>query len=224
VNGKNQTYDDKGNLTSDGERTYVYDAENRLTEVKDKEDKTIASFTYRADGMRKTMTTASQTITFHYDENKNITHETDGNNQVIASYTYADDQPISMTRGGKTYYYHTNYRGDVVALTDSAGAVVATYEYDAYGNLLKETGTVENPYRYAGYRYDGETGLYYLQSRYYNPETGRFLTRDNFEGFENEPLSLNKYSYVHNNPILFVDPSGNYAVVVYAIPGVGQVA
>ena len=113
-----------------------------------------------------------------------------------------------MTRGGKTYYYQTNYRGDVVALTDSAGAVVATYEYDAYGNLLKETGNVENPYRYAGYRYDGETGLYYLQSRYYNPETGRFLTRDTFEGFENEPLSLNKYSYVHNNPVVYVDPDG----------------
>ena len=141
--------------------------------------------------MRKTMTTGSKTTTFHYDENKNVTHETDGNNQVIASYTYADNQPISMTRGGKTYYYQTNYRGDVVALTDSAGAVVATYEYDAYGNLLKETGNVENPYRYVGYRYDGETGLYYLQSRYYNPETGRFLTRDTFEGLDEEPLSQN---------------------------------
>ena len=178
VNGKNQTYDDNGNLINDGERTYVYDAENRLTAVKDKDGNTIVSFTYRADSMRKTMTTGSKTITFHYDENNNVTHETNGNNQVIASYTYADDQPISMTRGGKTYYYQTNYRGDVIALTDSAGAVVATYEYDVYGNLLKETGSVENPYRYAGYRYEGETGLYYLQSRYYNPETGRFLTRD----------------------------------------------
>ena len=130
--------------------------------------------------MRKTMTTDSKTINFHYDEDKNVTHETDQNNQVIASYTYADNQPISMTRGGKTNHHQTNYRGDVVALTDSAGAVVATYEYDAYGNLLKETGTVENPYRYAGYRYDKEIGLYYLQSRYYNPETGRFLTRDTF--------------------------------------------
>ena len=114
-----------------------------------------------------------------------------------------------MTRGGKTYYYHTNYRGDVVALTDSAGAVVATYQYDAYGNLLKETGNVENPYRYAGYRYNKESGLYYLQSRYYNPETGRFLTRDTFEGFENEPLSLNKYAYAENKPILYTDPSGH---------------
>nr|WP_280525615.1 RHS repeat-associated core domain-containing protein [Kroppenstedtia eburnea] len=95
--------------------------------------------------------------------------------------------------------------GDVTALTDSTGAVVASYEYDAFGNLLKETGTVENPYRYAGYLYDEVTGLYYLQSRYYNPETGRFLTRDSFEGFENEPLSLNRYTYSA--------PSGNFDLV-----------
>jgi RHS repeat-associated protein len=113
-----------------------------------------------------------------------------------------------MTRDGKTYYYQTNYRGDVLALTDSSGNVVATYEYDAFGRLLKETGTVENPYRYAGYRYDKETGLYYLQSRYYNPEMGRFLTRDVFEGFLNETLSVNKYVYTENNPVMSIDPDG----------------
>ncbi|QKI81212.1 RHS repeat-associated core domain-containing protein [Kroppenstedtia eburnea] len=210
VNGQAYSYDKNGNLTHDGKRTYVYDAENRLTAVKEGE-KTLASFTYRADGMRKTMTTGSQTLTFHYDENKNVTYETDQNHQIVAHYTYgANNELVSMTRGGKTYYYQTNYRGDVTALTDSTGAVVATYEYDAFGNLLKETGTVENPYRYAGYRYDEVTGLYYLQSRYYNPETGRFLTRDSFEGFEDKSLGLNKYSYVLNNPVINVDPDGHW--------------
>ncbi|EGK10824.1 cell wall-associated protein, partial [Desmospora sp. 8437] len=136
----------------------------------------------------------------------------------MAHYTYgANNELVSITRGGKTYYCQTNYRGDVTALTDSTGAVVASYEYDAFGNLLKETGTVENTYRYAGYRYDEVTGLYYLQSRYYNPETGRFLTRNSFEGFEDEPQSLNKYSYVHNNPILYVDPNGNHPVIAVAL-------
>ncbi|PMB01373.1 hypothetical protein CEN49_27750 [Fischerella thermalis CCMEE 5273] len=59
-----------------------------------------------------------------------------------------------------------------------------------------------------GYRYDEVTGLYYLQSRYYNPEIGRFVTRDSFEGFEDEPLSLNKYAYVHNSPVMSIDPDG----------------
>jgi RHS repeat-associated protein len=120
-----------------------------------------------------------------------------------------------MTRDGKTYYYQTNYRGDVLALTDSSGNVVATYEYDAFGRLLKETGTVENPYRYAGYRYDKETGLYYLQSRYYNPEMGRFLTRDVFEGFLNETLSVNKYVYTENNPVMSIDPDGYWKKTIY---------
>ncbi|QKI81227.1 RHS repeat-associated core domain-containing protein [Kroppenstedtia eburnea] len=71
---------------------------------------------------------------------------------------------------------------------------------------------MENPYRYAGYRYDEVTGLYYLQSRYYNPETGRFLTRDSFEGFENEPLSLNKYIYTKNDPVSNVDPNGKAGI------------
>ncbi|QKG85333.1 hypothetical protein GXN76_13185 [Kroppenstedtia pulmonis] len=125
-----------------------------------------------------------------------------------------------MTRGETTYYYQTNYRGDVTSLTDSTGAVVATNEYDAFGNLLKETGTVENPYRYAGYRYDDATGLYYLQSRYYNPDTGRFLTRDGFGGFSNEPLGLNKYGYVFNNPVIKIDPDGHwYFVVPWVVRG-----
>jgi RHS repeat-associated protein len=98
----------------------------------------------------------------------------------------------------------------VTALTDSSGNVVATYEYDAFGNLIKETGSVENPYRYAGYRYDTVTGLYYLQSRYYHPEIGRFLTRDSFEGFKGGPLSLNRYAYVENNPVTNADHDGYY--------------
>src|SRR5690606_7755204 len=167
---------------------------------KDSGGNTITSFTYRVDGMRKRMTTDAGTITFHYDENNNVVNETDESNQIVDSYTYGpNNEPVSMTRGGKTYYYQTNYRGDVLALTDSSGNVVATYQYDAFGRLLKEAGTVENPYRYAGYRYDKETGLYYLQSRYYNPETGRFLTRDVFEGVNDEPLTINKYIYTVNN-------------------------
>ncbi|GAA5347170.1 hypothetical protein PLACP1_33310 [Planifilum fimeticola] len=119
------------------------------------------------------MTTASGN-TFHYDQYNNVVYETDENNRIVASYTYGpNNEPVSKTRGGNTYYYQSNGHGDVVVLTDSSGNVVATYEYDAFGSPLKKTGTVANPYRYAGYRFDKETGLYYLQNRYYNPEMGR---------------------------------------------------
>ncbi|OYD06916.1 DNRLRE domain-containing protein [Paludifilum halophilum] len=209
VNGTSYTHDKNGNLTDAGRRTYVYDAENRLTEVKDESGGTLASYTYRADGMRKTKTVEGKTIRYHYDQNKNVTYETDEDNNIVARYTYGpDNEPVSMTRDGKTYYYQLNGHGDVIALTDEKGQEVATYQYDAFGNVVDETGDMENPYRYAGYRYDEETGFYYLQSRYYNPEIGRFLTRDRFQGFEEEPLSQNRYTYVENNPVMGVDPDG----------------
>ncbi len=210
VNGTNYTYDTNGNLTSDGTKTYVYDNEDRLTAVKDSGGNTIASFTYDSKGMRKTMTTAADTITFHYDENNNVVYETDSSNAVIASYTWNGNQPVSMTRGGQTYYYQLNGHGDVVALTNSTGAVVNTYEYDAFGNVVNQTGTVVNPYLYAGYRYDKETGLFYLQARYYDAKTGRFLTLDSQSGDDLEPITQNAYLYVGNSPIEFIDTDGNY--------------
>jgi len=133
----------------------------------------------------------------------------------LATYAYDNGstslttgQPVSMTRAGQTYYYQYNAHGDVVSLTDSSGNVVNTYEYDPWGKVLSETETVENPYRYAGYRYDSETELYYLQHRYYNPGICRFLTQDLESGSTKEPLSLNSFLYCYNNPIYFVDIDG----------------
>jgi RHS repeat-associated protein len=212
VNGTNYTYDPNGNLTSDGNKTFEYDNANRLITVKDNTGNIIASFTYDSTGMRKTMTTSAGTITFHYDDNRNVIYETDGSNTIVASYTYKENQPISMTRGGTTYYYQLNGHGDVISLTNSSGSVVATYEYDVFGNIVKETGTINNPYRYAGYRYDKETGLYYLQSRYYKPDLGRFLTLDAYSGDADVPLTQNGYLYAENSPSMNSDPDGNFSI------------
>jgi RHS repeat-associated protein len=143
-----------------------------------------------------------------------VIYETDENNNIIAEYTWDNEgNPVSMTKNGQTYCYHLNGHGDVVALTDNNGNVVAEYEYDAWGNILSQTGSLasENPYRYAGYRYDEETGLYYLMARYYDANIGRFITRDTFHGFESDPLSLNQYVYSNNNPVNFTDPSGHWS-------------
>lgn len=92
--------------------------------------------------------------------------------------------------------------------------VVAEYNYDAFGNpvLTGAEGTVINPYRYAGYRYDSETSFYYLNARYYWANVGRFITRDTFLGITNKPESLNLYGYGYGNPVENIDPSGNVAV------------
>lgn len=213
VDGVAYTYDQTGNLTKDDKFIYEYDGDNRLSAVKDFSGNTVASFTYLANGLRKTMTTDQGTITFHYDPNQRISYETDQNGNVVASYTYIGDvhTPVSMTRNGQIFYFQTNGHGDVVAVTDASGNEVASYEYDAFGNVTKETGTVENPYRLAGYRYDSVTGLYYLQQRYYNPKTGRFLNRDSETEIRvSDPLSLNTYLYTYNNPVMSTDRTGQH--------------
>ncbi|MFJ8261012.1 RHS repeat-associated core domain-containing protein [Rummeliibacillus sp. NPDC094406] len=102
---------------------------------------------------------------------------------------------------------------------------VGSYSYDAYGNVLSIEGDIakDNPIRYAGYYYDEETKNYYLQARYYNPENGAFLALDPHPG-DDEPLSQNGYTYGNNNPVIYVDSDGKYAIpvaTVILIPGIG---
>lgn len=110
---------------------------------------------------------------------------------------------LSLTVNGTTYYTVRNGHGDIVQLTDGNGSVVASYTYDVWGKVLSQTGTAAslNPYRYAGYRYDEATGLYYLTARYYDPSVGRFLSVD--------PKSITpNYEYALSNPLSFIDPTG----------------
>nr|WP_272509010.1 RHS repeat-associated core domain-containing protein [Clostridium ganghwense] len=116
--------------------------------------------------------------------------------------------------GEDEYYYIRNAQGDIIGLYDKNGEEVVKYSYDSWGKLIsindtsnKDVGE-KNPYRYRGYRYDSETGLYYLQSRYYNPEWGRFINADAIAGSVGELLSHNMFVYCSNNPIMYSDPSG----------------
>ena len=117
-----------------------------------------------------------------------------------------------MKRNGVTYYYITNLQGDVMKLVDADGNVVASYEYDPYGKVISATGTMAsaNPLRYRGYYYDSELGMYYLQSRYYDPNTGRFVNADDISmlGEGEGVLSYNLFSYCANNPVNHIDPWG----------------
>lgn len=112
--------------------------------------------------------------------------------------------------GAYEHYYQYNYHGDVTELTDNIGSVVKSYKYDAFGNEENPDSLDNNPYRYTGEYFDEETGTIYLRARYYNPATGRFLNQDSYLGNSNDPLSLNLYTYAHNNPVMGVDPSGHW--------------
>ncbi|MGE5398715.1 MAG: DNRLRE domain-containing protein [Chitinophagales bacterium] len=211
VGGQTCTYDDNGNLTDDGSKKYTWDADGRLTEVRQKSDNSlIAQYEYDADGRRVKSVVGSITTNYHYDGTSiRVLYETDASGNLTALYTYsADGLLLSMSIGSATYYYHYNAHGDVVQLTDQSGNVVASYTYDAWGNILNSSGAManSNPYRYAGYRYDNETGLYYLMDRYYNPDLGRFISRE----ADPDQATVNAYAYCQNNPVNAIDPDGNF--------------
>ena len=115
-----------------------------------------------------------------------------------------------MQTGGSTYYYVTNLQGDVVSLLDASGNAVASYAYDPYGKILSAEGTMAetNPLRYRGYYYDTETGLYYLQSRYYDPATCRFINADGYASTGQGITGYNMFSYCNDNPISLCDSDG----------------
>ena len=120
----------------------------------------------------------------------------------------AQNRPAIVLYGSTRYAYVYNLQGDIVGIIDSTGTEVVKYTYDAWGKVLSTTGSLAStlgtvqPFRYRGYVYDVETGLYYLRSRYYNPEWGRFINADTL-------MNGNLYRYCHNSPISRIDFSGN---------------
>ncbi|MFW5433961.1 polymorphic toxin-type HINT domain-containing protein [Paenibacillus apiarius] len=108
-------------------------------------------------------------------------------------------------------YYFTNGHGDVTEFRDAQGNLLNRYTYDIWGNPLTEEEQVPNMFRYSGEYWDKTTNLQYLRARWYDPSIGRFITEDPFEGELTNPLSLNQYTYVENNPLTKIDPTGNSA-------------
>ena len=168
--------------------------------------------TYNADGLRTSRTNRTTTYNYYYDGSQlvNVTG-TNGNIWIF----YDGNRPVIIKYGDTaTYHYELNLQGDVIAILDSDGTRVVEYTYDAWGKILSISGSKKddlgqaNPLRYRGYVYDHETQLYYLQSRYYDPQTHRFINSDTHITTGQGVLDNNVFVYCGNNPITRADISG----------------
>lgn len=198
-------YDSHGNTTTKSDGTmYSWDFESRLTQVVVPGTGRV-TFKYDPFGRRIQKIAPSGTTNYLYD-GKNAIEEVDNAGNVLARYTHEPrwDGPLAMLRGGVTSYYEQDGLNSVASLTSASGALVQTYTYDSYGKLTASTGTLTNPYRYAGRELDSETGIYEYRARYYNPALGRFVSEDPI-GFDG---GNDFYAYTGNNPANFIDPLG----------------
>ena len=213
-NGQSITYDGSGNpvtymgnsLTWQGRELIAFGS---------------VTFDYDMNGMR----TAKGNTAYTY-IGSTLYRETNGAN--VIEYLYNQNGLVGFTLNGTSYYYISNMLGDVTGIIDDTGNLVVQYTYDSWGKVLTVGGALAstvgaaNPIRYRGYYYDTETGLYYLVSRYYDPETGRFISPDQFEyiGTGSETLSYNLYTYCENDPVKYSDSTGNVAISSY-LTGLG---
>jgi RHS repeat-associated protein len=163
-----------------------------------------SAYTHDGDGKRASSTVGGTTTRYIYDVAGGLPVLLDDGTR---KYVYGLGLAYAVT-GSSIEVYHTDGLGSVRALTDAAGAVTATSRTDEFGIPTAATGSSGQPFGYTGEQRDGETGLVYLRARMYDPATGRFMQRDPFAGRIGSPLSRNRYSYVLNNPVNLVDPSG----------------
>lgn len=239
INGDNITYDANGNpLTYRDGMSFEWE-NGRILKKINTSDKSV-QMSYDSNGMRTQKSVDGVKTNYYYDSNKNLIALVKGNDTLLFYYD-SDGSATSFSYNGTMYFYVKNLQGDVVRIIDLSGTEVASYVYDAWGNIKDTKGdsTVRelNPIRYRGYVYDTETSLYYLQSRYYDPFTGRFLNADIFYDTNTEtPLSTNMFAYGENNPANSIDPYGTLTITIrrwmiagpidallMAIPGIGAV-
>jgi RHS repeat-associated protein len=206
-----ESYDANGNARNIAGRSYTYDFEDRIRTA----DGGAVRIVYDGDGNLAAKTVGGVTTRYLVDELNPTGYsqvlEEVVNGEVQKQYTYGHtiiSQRQKIDGVWSTSFYSLDAHGSVRQLTNTDGVVTDTYEYDAFGKLVSQTGSTPNVYLYTGERFDPDLGLYHLRARHYNPDRGRFTSMDPFGGWIEDPLSTHKYLYVHADPVNFVDPLG----------------
>ncbi len=209
-NGQTITYDSMGNpLTYRNNYTFTWRGKQL---VGASNGTNTLSFEYNEDGLRQRKTYNNVNTDYYYNGSVLIGMQR-GQTKYLFSYDAAGNV-VSVKQGNNEYYYLRNAQGDIVKLIDTTGTSVVEYTYDTWGKKVTTTGSLAGtlglfqPFRYRGYVYDWETGFYYLQSRYYDPTTGRFVSADVMLSTGQGVLGHNAFAYCLDNPVCRIDPTG----------------
>ena len=215
---RNFTYDANGNLLSDGKYTYSWTKGSLLEKVTG--DGLEAVYTYDASGIRTSKKVNGITTEYLTAGGSVLSEKKNG---VWQHYLYDGSGQLTAIRyKGADYYYIRDGLMSITGLVDANGTAVVNYRYDSWGMLTGITGSMagtlgkDNPYRFKGYYYDEETGMYYLKSRYYQPEICRFISADVYIATELNTNGSNMYSYCKNNPVMLMDSDGSFAILAIA--------
>jgi RHS repeat-associated protein len=207
------TYDDYGNCItkSDGINTweYAYDCENRLLSIAENGQIT-EEYIYNGDGQRIKKIDSDSTRIYIY-SGINILYEINMTTQMDAIYIYGPTGRIAKKVNDITEFYHTDHLGSTRLTTSETGSKVTEVQYKPFGEQIN---TTDERYTFNRKELDS-TGLYYYGARYYDPDTGRFLTRDPLQGDRVTPQTLNRYAYCLNNPLKYIDPIGTEGTVLW---------
>lgn len=196
-------YDANGNMTSGAGRTIAWDVENRPTRIE--QNGSSFTFAYDAAGQRVRRTGPSGTTHVY---NRYLEREGSTGTKSI----WMGDVLVATKTGGTTLYHHRDHLGTVHTITNASGQVVREADFEPYGRVRRQTGTARSDRGFTNHRHDMDTGLIYMNARYYDPVLGRFLSADPVVPIEaDNPQALNRYSYAENNPISKSDPTGLFA-------------
>ena len=209
------TYDTVGNpLTYHDGKTFTWTAGRRLASATDGE--TVITYAYDGDGNRIRKTVNGETTEYEYIDGKLLSLKKGAD---VLRFLYDEtDTVYGFLYNGDVCYYVFNLQGDITGIRKADGWDAASYSYDAWGNptgIYDDYTTLAtlNPFRYRGYFYDEETGFYYLQSRYYDPEVGRFINSDGYISTGTGILGYNMFAYCDNNPVLLQDSTGSRPII-----------